>query len=242
MLSSTVSSKIIKTMADKEGFYFDETLTGFKWLGNRAITLIQQGYYVIFAFEEAIGFMVGTTTFDKDGVSAMAAFYEMATVYYSQNKTVTQHLESIYQKYGYHVTNNRYYICHDQAVILKIFQRLRNFESKSDTYPPFVITKSGKKYNVTHVRDLTTGYDDSKPDKKAILPTSSSSQMITFNFDNGAICTLRTSGTEPKIKYYTELIGTQSKQYITNELAEMLAAIIEHFLQPTENALINPPD
>lgn len=38
-----------------------------------------------------------------------------------------------------------------------------------------------------------------------ILPVSKSSQMITFYFENGCVATLRTSGTEPKIKYYTEL-------------------------------------
>lgn len=38
-----------------------------------------------------------------------------------------------------------------------------------------------------------------------VLPTSTSSQMITFTFSNGGVATMRTSGTEPKIKYYTEL-------------------------------------
>ena len=32
-----------------------ETLTGFKWMGNKACDLMQQGKTVIFAFEEAIG-------------------------------------------------------------------------------------------------------------------------------------------------------------------------------------------
>lgn len=32
-----------------------ETLTGFKWMGNRAKDLIDQGNTVLFAFEEAIG-------------------------------------------------------------------------------------------------------------------------------------------------------------------------------------------
>jgi phosphomannomutase len=62
------------------------------------------------------------------------------------------------------------------------------------------------KYVVTSVRDLMTpGYDSSQPDQKAILPVSCSSQMITFTFENGLVATLRTSGTEPKIKYYAEL-------------------------------------
>jgi len=52
---------------------------------------------------------------------------------------------------------------------------------------------------------LTSGYDSSTVDYKPILPVSKSTQMITFSFENGLIATLRTSGTEPKIKYYAEL-------------------------------------
>lgn len=34
MLSSTVSSMILKTMAKRHGFNFIDTLTGFKWMGK----------------------------------------------------------------------------------------------------------------------------------------------------------------------------------------------------------------
>lgn len=61
------------------------------------------------------------------------------------------------------------------------------------------------KYVISAVRDLTTGYDSTTEDKKATLPVSKSSHMITLTFKNGLEATLRTSGTEPKIKYYTEL-------------------------------------
>ena len=37
-----------------------------------------------------------------------------------------------------------------------------------------------------------------------LLPGSKSTQMITFRLTNSCIVTIRTSGTEPKIKYYTE--------------------------------------
>lgn len=63
------------------------------------------------------------------------------------------------------------------------------------------------------MRDLTTGYDNNQPDNKAVLPVSPDSQMITFNFSNGLVCTLRTSGTEPKIKYYTELCADPEIKY-----------------------------
>ena len=58
------------------------------------------------------------------------------------------------------------------------------------------------KFKVVSVRDLTTGYDTTTVDKKAVFPSDPGSQMITFTFDNGVIATLRTSGTEPKLKYY----------------------------------------
>lgn len=55
MIASTVSSKILRAIAKKEGFNFEETLTGFKWIANKAYDVMQEGAQVIFAFEEAIG-------------------------------------------------------------------------------------------------------------------------------------------------------------------------------------------
>ncbi len=48
-----------------------------------------------------------------------------------------------------------------------------------------------------------------------VLPTSRSSQMITFTFSNGGVATMRTSGTEPKIKYYTELCAAPGNRWVT---------------------------
>ena len=54
------------------------------------------------------------------------------------------------------------------------------------------------------MRDLTTGFDSSSPDGRASLPSSAGAQMITFRLENGVVLTVRTSGTEPKFKYYAE--------------------------------------
>ena len=79
----------------------------------------------------------------------------------------------------------------------------------SNQYP----TELGGQYYVTEVRDLTTGYDSSQLNKKAILPTDPKTQMITFRFSNGIVATLRTSGTEPKIKYYVEYCASMEQRY-----------------------------
>uniref|UniRef100_A0A3P9IVC1 Phosphoglucomutase 2 n=1 Tax=Oryzias latipes TaxID=8090 RepID=A0A3P9IVC1_ORYLA len=240
MLSSTVSSKILRAIALKEGFHFEETLTGFKWMGNRAKDLIDQGNTVLFAFEEAIGYMCCKSVLDKDGVSAAAIAGEMVSFLATKNKSLSQKLSAIYEEYGYHISKNSYFICHDQKVIHGLFERLRNFSGKLDSYP----TECGR-FCISAVRDLTTGYDSNQPDNKAVLPTSRSSQMITFTFSNGCVATMRTSGTEPKIKYYTELCaapGNSDVTHLKKELDDLVEAIIENFFEPTKNKLQPKPE
>jgi len=70
MLYSTVSSQILQSIAEVEGFNCEDTLTGFKWMGNRASELLLNNKHVIFSFEEAIGFLCGKNVLDKDGISA----------------------------------------------------------------------------------------------------------------------------------------------------------------------------
>lgn len=72
-------------------------------MGNRTDALLQQGKTVLFAFEEAIGFMCGSTVLDKDGVSAAAVSAEMATYLYNKNMTLKQKLEEIYDVYAFEV-------------------------------------------------------------------------------------------------------------------------------------------
>ena len=76
-LASTVSSKILNTIGKKDGINFTETLTGFKHMGNKSDELIKNGEVVLFALEEAIGFMCGTNVLDKDGVSASVVAMEL---------------------------------------------------------------------------------------------------------------------------------------------------------------------
>ncbi|KAK9508226.1 hypothetical protein O3M35_007934 [Rhynocoris fuscipes] len=242
MLSSTVSSKILKTMASAEGISFEETLTGFKWMGNRACQLHTEGKQVLFAFEEAIGFMCGTAVLDKDGISAAVTVAELAAFLYNNGKTLTSQLDSIYTKYGHHICDNSYFICDDPQLTKTIFNRLRNFNEHSngmslDSYPKWILNG---KYKVISVRDLTNGFDSTKADNKATLPISKTSQMITFTFDNGFVVTLRTSGTEPKLKYYSELCANpeiQDTEVLQKTLREMVKGVIDEFIEPEKNGL-----
>lgn len=202
MISTAVSSKFLKSVAAREKFQFIETLTGFKYMGNIADELItKHNKCVLFAYEEAIGYMVDSSILDKDGISAAIQLAQcsayLATTY---QRTLEQHLDWLYTVYGYHYNINSYYSCSDQAVIREIFQ---NLQSKY----PSNFQAGGHQFRVTRVRDLNADYDSSTPDKRATLPSSSSSFMITFFVDHDISLTIRTSGTEPKIKYYSEIVA-----------------------------------
>ena len=97
---------------------------------------------------------------------------------------------------------------------------------------------------VTGVRDLTTGYDSSTEDERALFPSDPNSQMITFSFDNGVVATLRTSGTEPKLKYYAEYCGRPEQKdwnLIEKELDELVEAVASEYIQARENGLMPRP-
>uniref|UniRef100_A0A7N6BY11 Phosphoglucomutase 2-like 1 n=1 Tax=Anabas testudineus TaxID=64144 RepID=A0A7N6BY11_ANATE len=228
MLATTVSSKILQAFARMEGFHFEETLPGFKWIGNRIHELSKTGHSVIFAFEESIGFLCGSMVPEKDGVSSAAVVAEMAA--YLHNKNLM-----IQVLYGYHVAETSYVICNDPPTIQKIFNRIRNFDGER-SYP-----KMCGGVRIIHVRDATTGYDSSQPDLRSVLPVSRSSQMITFTLQNGVVATLRTSGTEPKIKYYTEFCAAPGKSDVSSleeELRKITTALLDDFLEPERNNLI----
>ncbi|KAM4589105.1 glucose 1,6-bisphosphate synthase [Fundulus diaphanus] len=235
MLATTVSSKILQAFARIEGFHFEETLPGFKWIGNRIHELSKTGNRVIFAFEESIGFLCGSMVPEKDGVTAAVVVAEMAAYLQTKRLSLNQQLHNIYRTYGYHVSKTSYVTCNDPPTIQRIFSRIRNFDG-DDSYP-----KACGGVRIVHVRDVTTGYDSSRPDLRSTLPVSRSSQMITFTLQNGVVATLRTSGTEPKIKYYTEFCaapGESDVSQLEEELRKVTVALLDEFLEPDKNHLI----
>ena len=95
---------------------------------------------------------------------------------------------------------------------------------------------AGGKFAVSGVRDLgAANYDSSTPDKLPTLPNSASSFMVTLSFANGTVVTVRGSGTEPKLKYYSEMVGPNAS---AEELRELVDAVIAELLKPEERGLM----
>ncbi|KAL8893097.1 MAG: hypothetical protein Q9215_000102 [Flavoplaca cf. flavocitrina] len=197
MLTTAVSSQMLSNIAEVEGFTVQETLTGFKWLGNVAQDLKDLGKRVHFAYEEALGYMIPSIVSDKDGITAAAMFLSACSTWGSP----WAQLQKLYEKYGYFATTNTYWRSSDVTKTESLFEAIRNLEQ------PFPSQVGYRR--VMRWRDLTTGYDSTTEANVPDLPTSASTQMITCwldgsDSDNGIRFTIRASGTEPKIKLYLE--------------------------------------
>lgn len=126
MLCSAVSTGMLQVMAEVEGFHFQETLTGFKWLGNVALDLKNGGYDAVYAFEEAIGYMFSDVVHDKDGISAAAVFLAASARWQNEEDlTPWGKLQQLSKKYGYFEDANTYLISPDPETTNRVFADIR---------------------------------------------------------------------------------------------------------------------
>ena len=228
MLTTAVSSQMLSVLAKARGSRVEETLTGFKWLGNRALELEGKGEKVHFAYEEALGYMFPDIVHDKDGIAAAVVFLRACKDWPSYSPWAR--LQKLHGAYGYFHTINTYWRSPDMSTTSAVFDQVRCI---GKPYPKLVGGRA-----VVRWRDLTVGYDSGTEDHEPDLPVSKSSEMITCwlekvdGTDRGIRFTVRASGTEPKIKIYLECHSNDSVSAATGA-AQMLDRIkLEWFNDP----------
>ncbi|KAF7983088.1 hypothetical protein HWV62_24013 [Athelia sp. TMB] len=243
MVASTVSSKMIEAMAQQEGFKFVECLTGFKYIGNTALDLVRAGHVVPFGYEEAIGYMFGDEVRDKDGVAAALAFAELVVGLHTRGLSASAYLQTLYARYGFFETSNSYFVCADPRTIDSIFSRIRNFDGQASAgHPRYPTHIAG--LAITRIVDLTTGYDSANAPSYAPALPLSSGHMIQFRAQapdgqTKIVLTTRTSGTEPKIKYYLEGSGPDAAR-VRELLPVVVAELRDVWMEAGKNALGMP--
>eukprot|EP00922_Rhytidocystis_sp_ex-Travisia-forbesii_P053141 GHVS01078815.1.p1 GENE.GHVS01078815.1~~GHVS01078815.1.p1 ORF type:complete len:750 (+),score=129.17 GHVS01078815.1:201-2450(+) len=234
--TSAVSSRMLEALCRQAdgGVLYEESMTGFKWIMNTAIEKKRQyekqtneggggrTLTPLLSYEEALGYAIGLTVRDKDGVSALGCWVELCIEQANKGQTVQDRLADIRGRIGHFVTNNSYYICRDPKVIRQLFDDFRNGGNYKWTLGDLAVKA---------IRDVAVGYDSRTADKACVFPVSPTSEMVTLFFGNGAVITLRGSGTEPKIKWYAEMSGEEPTKTRAT-LQQVVDAVIKHVLQP----------
>ena len=197
--NSIVSSSIVKKIAEHYNLEFKETLTGFKWLAK-----IEN---LTFGYEEALGYSVDSATVnDKDGVSAAITLAQIATDLAAEGKTLLDLLDEVWERHGFHATEQISIRLSDLSKVGVILGGLRS-------KPPKEI--AGRL--VTSIDDLATPTD-------GLPPTDG----IRIWLDGGVRIIIRPSGTEAKMKCYIEAIERDSKtaQVVLDQLRPPLKELL----------------
>ncbi|KAF3201781.1 Phosphoglucomutase-3 [Orbilia oligospora] len=233
LLSSAVSTQMLAAMGQIDGFHHEETLTGFKWLGNVAQQITSRGTHkAIYAFEEAIGYMFSDVVHDKDGIAALSVFITMLKKWLSEGITPAGKLQELYETYGFFESCNGYVVSPSPDVTRQVFDGIRRLGD--DSGKKFPGSLGGREIN--YWRDLTEGYDSATISGIPVLPVDRSSQMITVGME-GVRFTIRGSGTEPKIKYYVEAKAS-GKEEASAAAKEVADAIVREWFKPEVHGLV----
>lgn len=177
--ASIVSSNILGKQAAAYGQPFEQTLTGFKWIGKIPT--------LAFGYEEALGYALAPEIArDKDGISAIIRILELAAELKAEGRTILDQLGDIAREHGLYATGQLSVRVEDLTIITNAMHILR-------TTPPTVL--GGLK--VESIDDLADGYN-------GLPPTDG----IRLGLAGGARIICRPSGTEPKLKCYLEVIVT----------------------------------
>jgi phosphomannomutase len=196
VVTTIVSSAQLGKIAAAEGARYDETLTGFRWISNRAMEIErEEAARFLFGYEEALGYTVGTVVRDKDGVGAALVFADLAGYCRSQGLTVLDYLEEVQRRFGLYLSCQRSFRfpgTEGSELMSRLMQALRD-------RPPERLGGEA----VVVVKDYERGlWRESGAERTLGLPASN---VIAFELANGSRVTVRPSGTEPKLKYYFEL-------------------------------------
>lgn len=237
VLGSCVSSRFLKYYCDRRGWLFESTKTGFKNLGNSGKILKSQGYKVMMAFEEAIGFQVGDWNFDKDGLSALMLMYVLVCRS-GVNCKLSTLLEKIYEgEAKWPVQCNGYYFCKPASKIKTILNSISCDDESlyKDRGVPMI--KSVKSSEGVVQVEFEISRDDVRSTGSTGDSISTESAGSTGSTASGWLM-LRSSGTEPKLKYYSELMGTDGCTDNYSNLRETVEMILNVLIDPIGNNLI----
>ncbi|MDD7511387.1 MAG: phospho-sugar mutase [Peptostreptococcaceae bacterium] len=205
IITSIVSSPLVDKIAAEHEASVIRTLTGFKHMGEKILSLEKEDKLdsFVFAFEESNGYLAWDFIRDKDGVSTAVLVAEMADYYKSLGMSLLDKLEDLYRKYG---------TCHDKTKNF-FFEGIDGNEKMAGIMDYF------RDYlgNFIAGIEIVNRIDYLKDD------TALKANVIEYELRDGTRFLVRPSGTEPKLKIY--LFGNKD----TRKTEEAIKSVIDKF-------------
>ncbi len=221
VVNSVVSSPMMSRVAAGRGAVHETTLTGFKWIINAGLALEVRGDgRFAFGYEEALGYSVGRTVRDKDGISAAIVMADLAAEEAAAGRNVLDRLHDLWDEFGVWVSAQHSIVrtgAEGQQALLEAVDRLAG--NQPDEVGGVAVTGS---------TDYRVG-EEGRP------PWLGAQDLVELTLGAVGRILVRPSGTEPKLKIYVDLTGTtepdhQTAHRVLVEKAEAVAAEMGEWL------------
>ncbi|MFD1738990.1 phospho-sugar mutase [Bacillus salitolerans] len=226
VLKTIVTSEIGRTIAAAYGIETIDTLTGFKFIGEKMKEYEQTKEYTFqFGYEESYGYLIGDFVRDKDAVQAALFAVEVCAYYKQKGVSLYEGLLEVFSKYGFYQEGLQSLTLKGKDGAEQIQFILSSFRENA---PKEV---AGKK--VVVVEDYQVSERmlmETQKTETIDLPTSN---VIKYILEDGSWFCLRPSGTEPKVKFYFGVKGTslQDSEKLLSDLTSDVMEKIEELIR-----------
>ncbi|MEL3970785.1 phospho-sugar mutase [Rossellomorea oryzaecorticis] len=204
VIKTIVTSEIGRVIAESFGVPILDTLTGFKFIGEKIQEFETTGEYsFLFGYEESYGYLIGDFVRDKDAVQAAIFAAEVAAYYKSQGKSLFDGLMGIFEQYGYFKESLKSLTLKGKAGSEQIAEILAEFRKNPPVEINGVRVSVIEDYKTSERKVVSEGTTNSID-----LPKSN---VIKYFLEDGSWFCVRPSGTEPKAKFYFGVKGSSVK-------------------------------
>jgi len=205
IVKTIVTTDMARTIAEKNGVACFDTFTGFKFLAEQIGEFEKDGSHsYLLAFEESYGYLTGDGARDKDAVTAALLITEMAAWYELQGLTLADALEQMYDKYGYYIDETVNLVFPGVDGLRKMAALMNGLRENTPADFAGIEVLRMRDYLSGTITDLRTG--EKTPMKLR------DSNVLGFDMADGTNFIVRPSGTEPKIRVYILLHGTDREE------------------------------
>ncbi|NTV90622.1 MAG: phospho-sugar mutase [Clostridiales bacterium] len=195
VVKTIVTTEMARVIAKSFGTELVETLTGFKFIGEKIKELDEFGSKrYLFGFEESYGFLAGTFARDKDAVVACMLAAEMTAYYKARGMSLFDAIEGLFKKYGYFMEDIASFTLEGKAGLERIDAAM---QSLRESKPSSFCTSEVKAVRDYQLQEKYSFVDETV--EKLDLPVSN---VLYYEMGGNDWFAVRPSGTEPKIKIY----------------------------------------
>ncbi len=255
LIKSSVTTPMLDIIAKNHGLKLINTLTGFKWIGNKLLEyetvlknslmessgiavdydnterntriklLLENSTYMVLGGEESCGYLGHDILRDKDANAAVLMLCELIGHLESRGQTILDFLDEIYSLYGFY-SERLVCLTYEGSSGCKIIRKIiDNFRK----HPPKVIGGMEVLGIIDYGEEMITDEDGK------VLPQE---DVFRVMLKNDYLVYLRPSGTEPKIKIYVygyhhpvDISELEAYRNIAGERTERIADAIKNGIE-----------